>query len=151
MKSPILSSVAAIVLLSGCETIDSAASIGTGAGAAIGGLLGNQIADENKTLWTMAGLAAGSFVGREIGKLLDESEKESVAESTVQSAETGETKKWSKTETGNSGSAKVIKTVETEENKTCREIQQTVSLADGTTKQDSVTACKGEDGAWQVV
>lgn len=151
MRSQLTAAAFSILLVSGCETLDSAATLGTGAGAAIGGLIGSQMSDDNKGLWTLAGVAAGSFVGNKIGKYLDEREKESVAEATVQSAETGEVKEWSNSETGNSGKAEVVRTVQTSDDKTCREIQQTVSLADGGTQSETVTACKGADGAWQVV
>lgn len=133
------------ISLSACETIQTGEGIGTIAGGALGGLAGNQLAKENKGLWTLAGAAAGAFIGNQIGKYVDERDQPKVAEATVNAAESGTEQDWKSEETGASGTAKVVAV---DEVANCKEIEQTVSLADGTTASETVKACKDPDGVW---
>lgn len=68
MNSKILytAAAAALIGLSGCGTSPTNAQIGTGAGAVIGGVVGN--AAFGSTLGTVGGAAAGALIGNEVGK-----------------------------------------------------------------------------------
>lgn len=148
MIKKLVVSVACLSMLTACETLENAEGIGTAVGAVAGGIIGNQVADENKELWTLAGVAAGAFIGNQIGKYLDKQDEEKVAGATVSAAESGEPQTWKNADTGASGTASVVKDTSSDN---CKEIKQTVSTADGNTAEEVVKACKGADGAWTVV
>ena len=60
----------AALALGGCASNPTSAQIGTGAGAAVGGVAGNAIF--GGTLGTVGGAAAGALIGNEVGKNRDE-------------------------------------------------------------------------------
>lgn len=136
--------------LTACETIPTNEAIGAAIGGVGGGVLGNILPEKNKELWTLAGVAAGAFVGAKIAKYLNEQEQQQVASTTVSAAESGEPEVWKNEETGNSGSATVTETKTSPSGDTCKTIVQQVSLADGGSESQEVTACKNADGVWSV-
>jgi surface antigen len=142
-----VSLVAMALCLTGCKTIDVAGKEGALIGGAIGGVLANNVAKDNKALWTLAGVAAGAFVGDQISKYLNDQDKEKMADATVVAAETGTPQAWGDDSSQTSGSAKVVKT--TADN--CKEIEQSVNTSDAGVKTQTVKACKGDDGIWTVV
>ena len=142
-----------LACLVGCETIESMGTreaIGTTIGGIAGGVVGNRASGNNKVIWTAVGVAAGAFIGNQIGKYLDDRDKEQVAQATVVAADTGEPQEWSNPESGLSGQTKVVANKSGNADGECRDIEQSVTLADGSVKTDTVTACKGPDG-WAVV
>ncbi|MGF1607732.1 MAG: glycine zipper domain-containing protein [Rhodothalassiaceae bacterium] len=152
MKKAILA-VPALALCFGCETVEDRGTgevAGTAAGGAAGGLLGSAIADENKAVWTLLGVAAGAFVGNRVGRYLDEREKEQVAQSTVDAAQTGDLQTWRNPESGRSGRARVVDRSPQGYEGECREVEQTVILPDGEERADTVIACRRAEG-WVVV
>ena len=62
----IATSCTAALSLGACSSNPTNAQIGTGAGAAVGGLAGNAIF--GGTLGTVGGAAAGALIGNEVGK-----------------------------------------------------------------------------------
>ncbi len=66
----IAASCAAALTLGACSSNPTSAQIGTGAGAAVGGVAGNAIF--GGTLGTVGGAAAGALIGNEVGKNRDE-------------------------------------------------------------------------------
>lgn len=65
--------LAAALALGGCASNPSNAQIGTGVGAAAGGLAGNVIF--GGTLGTVGGAAAGALIGHEVGEDKDQREQ----------------------------------------------------------------------------
>ena len=64
--------------------------LGTGLGAAAGGLLGNQVGrGTGRVLATAAGAVVGGYVGNRIGKNLDEQDRKRLSDATLKTAETG--------------------------------------------------------------
>ncbi len=68
-----LTALTAALALGGCASNPTNAQIGTGVGAAAGGLAGNAIF--GSTLGTIGGAAAGALVGHEIGEDKDQRQR----------------------------------------------------------------------------
>lgn len=157
MKKIMMTGFLALALgLSACQTDSwgTKQTVGTGAGAVLGGLAGSQIGGGSGRLWaTGAGALLGALAGSEIGMSLDRADRMYMgdAQSKAYSAPIGEPIVWNNPESGNHGTY-----VATREgtNKTtgryCREYQQTVYVGG---KQESAygTACQQPDGSWEIV
>lgn len=63
----VLGGVAMAVSVAACDTNPTREQIGTGAGAAVGGIAGHVLTD-GSTLGTIGGAAAGGVVGNEMSK-----------------------------------------------------------------------------------
>lgn len=93
--------------LTGCETTRQ--DMGAVIGGVTGGLLGAQIGGgRGRTLAILGGVAAGALVGRELGRYLDEREQRQLADATHNTARTGSSSTWSNSQTGASGSTRVV-------------------------------------------
>lgn len=112
-------------------------------GAAVGGRGGAAVAS------ALIGAAAGGMIGAAIGAELDEQDRQEMERMTQASFETGAPRSYVSKRTGVRAKTRVVKTTKTAENKTCRTVQQEVTLKDGTTRTDTVSACKGDQG-WVV-
>ncbi len=157
MRKTVLTGLVAVALgLAGCTTDQwgTKQTLGTGAGAVAGGLLGSQVGGGSGRLWaTGAGVLLGALVGSEIGASLDKADRMYMqqAQHRAYSAPVGETIVWNNPESGNHGTY-----VATREGKSktsgsyCREYQQTIYVGG---KQESAygTACQQPDGSWEIV
>ena len=128
-------------------------TIGTGAGAVGGGLLGSQIGGGSGRLWsTGAGVLLGALIGSEIGSSLDRADQ-AYANKAMNSAHTapvGETVAWNNPETGNRGSYTPVRDGTSTTGRYCREYQQTV-IVGGKEQSAYGTACQQPDGSWEVI
>ena len=146
----------ATLVLVGCESSSgwgTKQTVGTGAGAVAGGLLGSQVGGGSGRLWaTGAGVLLGALVGSEIGQSLDRADKAYMqqAQQNAYSAPVGETIRWNNPESGNSGTYTVTKDGTSTAGRYCREYQQTVAVGG---KQQSAygTACQQPDGSLEIV
>src|ERR1035437_1411363 len=81
-------------------------TVGTGAGALIGGILGSKVGGGGGRLWaTGAGALLGAFAGRSIGKSLDQADI-AYHQQAVSQAETGplnKTVNWNNPDSGHRG------------------------------------------------
>lgn len=125
-------------------------TVGTGAGALAGGLLGSQIGGGSGRLWaTGAGALLGAFAGSSIGKSLDESDRMAHEQALAQ-AETGPMNQpvtWNNPN-GHSGSVTPIR--EGEQASTglpCRQFRQAIMI-EGQAQTEVSTACQNKDGTW---
>jgi len=105
MNRKILVSMIVAVTLStaGCNTTEGGMSkedIGTATGAIIGGLLGNKVGGKNRALVTALGVGIGAYVGKTIGHMLDEQDKQRLAQSTLKTMQTGQPQSWHNPDTG---------------------------------------------------
>jgi len=85
MKTKIIAlSLASVLALAACAQngdqnswgMGNKQTIGTGAGALVGGILGSKVGSGSGRLWaTGAGALLGAFAGSSIGKSLDESDR----------------------------------------------------------------------------
>lgn len=128
-------------------------TVGTGAGAVAGGLLGSQVGGGSGRLWaTGAGALLGALVGSEIGSSLDRADRmyANKAISRAHEAPIGETVTWNNPESGNRGSYTPVRDGTSTAGRYCREYQQTVYVG-GREEQAYGTACQQPDGSWEVV
>lgn len=156
MRNTVLVSVMALALiLTGCQTNNwgTKQTVGTGAGAVLGGLAGSQVGSGSGRLWaTGAGVLLGALVGSEVGASLDRADRMymSQAQERAHTAPIGETVKWNNPESGNSGTYTVKRDGTSTAGRYCREYQQTIVVGG---KQETAygTACQQPDGSWEIV
>lgn len=127
-------------------------TIGTGAGALVGGILGSKVGGGGGRLWaTGAGALLGAFAGSSIGKSLDESDK-LAHEKAMDQAETSPLNQpitWSNPN-GHSGSVTPIREGHQQgTDNPCREYKQTITI-DGKNQTAYGTACQNNDGTWTI-
>ncbi len=154
-KYTILSFLTALLLLTGCQTDSwgTKQTIGTGAGAVAGGLLGSQVGGGSGRLWaTGAGVLLGAFLGSEIGASLDTADRLQMQQAQRQAydAPLGDTITWNNPESGNSGSYTPVRDGQTASGNYCREYQQTI-IVGGQEEQAYGTACKQPNGSWEIM
>lgn len=140
-------------------------SLGTAIGGVLGGLLGNKSgSDSARKLGTIVGVAAGGLIGGQIGKLLNEKDKQQAGAATRKALDSGSPQTWENSSSGNSGTVQVVDASArppttpsgvgeqsgTAPARTCKTVKQTITLKDGSTFDEDVTACKGPNG-WETV
>ncbi len=126
---------------------------GTVLGAIGGGLLGSQIGGGKGTLIAVgAGTLLGAFLGKSVGESLDRADVNyaNQAQTKAHVAPVGQQISWSNPETGHSGTVTPRREGTDASGNTCREYQQTITVA-GKTEQAYGTACRQADGSWKVV
>jgi surface antigen len=94
--------VAASLPIAGCETMDgvSKEKFGAATGAIAGALIGKKVGGENEQLGTALGAVAGAYIGQTIGRMLDEQDRQRLAQSTYNTLQTGQPQSWHNPETG---------------------------------------------------
>lgn len=154
-------SFSALALLAACQQADGTpdpyvnkTNIGTVAGAALGGIAGHNIGGgSGQVAATIAGTLIGAGLGREIGASLDRADvayHNRTAQRALETAQPGKTLPWSNPESGNSGKITPSNYYQTAEGRYCREYSQTITV-NGRTERGYGTACRQEDGSWQIV
>lgn len=127
--------------------------MGAVGGAVVGGVLGSNIGGgKGQLIATGAGTLLGALVGSSIGASLDKADKmyASQAMNQAYSAPVGNTITWSNPESGNRGSYTPIREGRTNDNRVCRQYEQTI-VVDGRAETGVGTACQNADGTWQIV
>lgn len=156
MKNMVLMSLTvATLILAGCQTNQwgTKQTVGTGAGAVAGGLLGSQVGSGSGRLWaTGAGALIGALVGSEVGASLDRADRTymSQAQQRANNAPIGETVVWNNPESGHSGSVTPVRDGTSTSGSYCREYQQTIVVG-GEEQVGYGTACQQPDGSWEIV
>ncbi len=157
MRYTVLTAFAAMALvLTGCNTTQgwgSKQTVGTGAGAVAGGLLGSQVGSGSGRLWaTGAGVLLGALVGSEIGSSLDRADRMYMqnAQQRAHTAPIGETVNWNNPDSGNSGSYTVVRDGTSTAGRYCREYQQVITVG-GRQENAYGTACQQPDGSWEII
>jgi len=128
-------------------------TVGTGAGAVLGGLAGSQIGSGSGRLWaTGAGVLLGALVGSEIGSSLDAADRLQMeqAQGKAYAAPIGEPIAWNNPNSGNSGTIVAVRDGTSTSGRYCREYQQTITVG-GKQQSGYGTACQQPDGTWQIV
>ena len=97
----------------------------------------------------MLGATAGAVVGGAIGAQLDEQDRQEVARLRQAAFETGAAQRYNSPRTGARVAIRIVKT-ERVAQRVCRTASQDVTLKDGTSSSERVTACKGSQGSWVV-
>ena len=128
--------------------------VGTLLGAAVGGLVGSQIGGgTGNKIAIGAGVLAGGLIGNKIGRRLDCKDIEyhnTTAQSSLETQRTGMTQTWSNPDSGHSGTVTPTKTYYAVDGRPCRDFIQTISV-DGQMEEVRATACRQDDGTWQIV
>ena len=142
------------LVLAGCQDMGTKETIGTGIGAAAGGLAGSQFGHGKGGLaMTALGAVLGGVVGSSVGKSLDRQDQMMMSQTTQRTLETmpsGRTSTWRNPDSGASGTVVPQPAYTAGNGQTCREFQQTVTIG-GQSQQAYGTACRQSDGSWRVV
>ncbi len=128
-------------------------TVGTGAGAVVGGLLGSKVGGGSGQLWaTGAGALVGALLGSEIGSSLDRADKTYLAQanSAALDAPVGEQISWNNPQSGNYGYVTPTREGSDTSGRYCREYEQTIYVG-GRQETGIGTACQRSDGTWELV
>ena len=123
---------------------DAGQVIGGVAGAAAGSQVGG---GSGRTVAMIAGALIGSVVGERIGARMEEDDLRQTA-SALESNPTGDASEWVNPDTGNTFRVTPTGTWE-RDGRPCREFEFRVETERGTDLQER-TACRGDDGVWDV-
>ncbi|MDH5772502.1 MAG: RT0821/Lpp0805 family surface protein [Rhodospirillaceae bacterium] len=143
-------------LLGACANNESGSrKAGTIIGGVLGGIIGSKMGGGSGRAASIAlGAGLGAVLGDEIARRLTERDREMAQATLDDTLENGEPDKnsgWSNPESGNSGTAKAGETYEqAKTGADCRDFETTVFTDDGESTATG-TACRNEDGSWQVV
>ena len=154
MKNVVITTVLATTLLTGCAGTYNKATTGAALGAIAGTALAYGLAKDSgkKDLWLIAGAAAGGLVGNNIGAKLDERDRLLLGQTfqnTLENAPTNQAGSWNNPNTGNSGSVTPTATHLSANEQPCREFTTTVNIG-GQPQQGYGTACRQADGSWKI-
>jgi surface antigen len=134
----------------GIGNMSSGETIGTGAGAAGGGLIGYAIG--GSPAGVLIGMAAGGLIGNRLSNALEGDAQTAAAQAAGRAAEssTGETITWRKTgpffQTEAQGYATAVGPLFTDTSgRTCRDVRET-AITKGKETTDTVRLCKGPNG-----
>jgi surface antigen len=127
--------------------------VGTAAGAIGGAVAGYQFGKgSGKAAATVAGALLGGLLGSNLGASLDRADMQyydATANRALENGQTGQSFPWKNPQTGNYGSVTPSSYYE-KDGRYCREYTQTITVG-GKTQQGHGTACRQEDGSWQIV
>ncbi|MGB1547612.1 MAG: RT0821/Lpp0805 family surface protein [Alphaproteobacteria bacterium] len=143
------------LVLSACTTTNTGPkeTAGTFLGAGLGALAGSQVGKGRGKLVAVAlGTLIGAGLGNEVGKSLDRADQlymTRTSASAFESNRIGQTSHWHNPDSGNYGTVTPTRTYQSE-GRYCREFQQSVTIG-GNTEQAYGTACRQEDGSWEIV
>ena len=154
MKNIVIATVLATTLMSGCAGTYNKATTGAALGALTGTALAYGLGKDSskKNLWLIAGAAAGGLIGNNIGAKLDERDRLLLGETLQQTMEHGPTNSvgsWNNPDSGNSGTVTPTQTMMSANNQPCREFNTTVNIG-GELSQAYGTACRQADGSWKI-
>jgi len=127
---------------------------GTLLGAGAGALLGSHMGDGKGTLVAVAiGTLAGALIGQDIGRSLDEADRQAMeqnAQYALEHAPTNTSTPWRNPDSGNGGQITPVETYKAKSGAYCREYQQTIWVG-GKEQQAYGTACRQPDGSWEII
>jgi surface antigen len=140
--------------LTACEGMSEREFFGTILGGAAGAAVGAQVGDGQGQLAAVAaGAVIGALIGGDIGRQLDRADRqymENTAQTSLESDPAGTSREWSNPDSGNAGTITPSRTYKKDSGQYCREYQQTVTVG-GEEQQAYGTACRQDDGTWQIV
>lgn len=129
------------------------ADVGLGAGAVLGGVVGNQFGKGNgRILGTVAGAAIGGLLGHDIGRKLDQRDQmlaQRAEQDAFERGYTGRAVQWRNPDNGRHGEI-VPEQPYKRANRDCRDYTHKVFI-DGQPQAMRGTACRNPDGTWSSV
>ena len=124
--------------------------VGSIGGAALGGLLGNQIGKgSGNTLATIAGVAAGALAGGYVGRAMDPTDQACVGQ-TLEHAPSNQTVAWHNPDRDQSYWVTPTSGYQGQNGMPCRNYV-TQAVVNGQRQQSNGAACRDQNGAWQPV
>jgi hypothetical protein len=136
--------------LAGCET--SSPGIGGDLGAMVGEVVGDDLDPRMGRHVQRVATKTGQSVEEGIFAYLSTMDEAQMATATARTAETGRSQTWSGGSSGASGSTRPTRAASTStaSGDDCREIEQSVTLANGRQGTKRVRACKNAAGRWEI-
>jgi surface antigen len=129
----------------------SKSDIGTAAGVIGGGVIGSTIGSgAGQVAATIGGALLGGILGDAIGSNMDDNDRDTYDRASQNAMETGRSKSWKNSRSGNYGTIHPRKRYRNDEGQYCREYTQTITV-DGQKHSGHGTACREEDGTWRIV
>ena len=143
-----------IFFLNSCETNEDKKLFGQIIGAAVGGYVGSQFGSGiGNQITTALGVAVGAVIATKLVNILNEEDKDSFGNATIDSLENNpnnEKTQW-ESPTESNTSAEIIPLNSFEENgMPCRDFKQIV-VKNGKKHIENATACRDESGNWKIV
>jgi surface antigen len=154
-----------LIMLGGCQQGGNGFGsneqlLGALLGGAAGGAIGSQVATgDTRIATTLVGTLVGGYLGYEIASRLtreDQTQLGAATEEALGAPEAGEPVEWQNPESGNSGTVVAGDVYVRPASATkasplpCRDVEQTIVLADGTSETVTTTACQSESGTWEL-
>jgi surface antigen len=129
--------------------------VGTGLGALGGAVIGSSFGKGNgRVVGGVIGALLGAGLGSSIGASLDQVDltyNNRAAQDAFEHARSGNPVTWHNPDSGNSGSVTINRTYEDRSSgEYCREYTQKIKVG-GRTETGYGTACRQEDGDWEIV
>lgn len=152
----VISLLMAGALLGACANNESGSrQVGTVVGGVLGAILGSKLGEgSGRTVSIALGAGLGALLGNEVGRRLsklDHKMANANLNKTLESSESDEGSSWSNPKTGNTGTATAGEPYEQASNgRDCRDFETTVYTEDGEHIANG-TACRNDDGSWEVV
>ncbi|WP_407047970.1 glycine zipper 2TM domain-containing protein [Methyloraptor flagellatus] len=150
MKSNFAVVIGFAAVLAGCADAGPKQSLGTVTGALAGGLIGSQFGGgSGKVLAAGAGAALGALLGGDIGRNLDDRDRELAAQAEYDALEAGpagSARQW-RGPSGHTGSITPGPAYAVNQY-TCRDYTHTIYI-DGKPQTARGTACRQPDGTWR--
>ena len=123
---------------------------GTIIGGILGGAAGSQVGKgHGRTAATVVGAIAGGYIGGNIGRSMDDTDRLKVRHS-LENNRTNESSSWTNPDSGNGYTVTPTSNYQTDSGHYCREYTTDVVVG-GRREQAYGTACRQEDGSWNVV
>ena len=153
IRLPILL-ITTTLFLSGCAGLSKEQG-GQTLGSVLGAIAGYNLGKGHKDQGWAIGLGAlyGAAIGANIGRQLDEKDKELAGQafqSSLENNQVGKASSWSNPDTGHGGDTTPTRTYTADSGAPCREFTTTV-LIGGEEQQGYGTACRQADGSWKIV
>jgi surface antigen len=144
--------------LTACETTPNSKirkeHIGGIAGAVGGAWLGSNVGKGKGNIAAIAtGTLLGAYLGNQIGASLDRADlayHEQTSQNSLEKNPDGMAATWQNPNSGHAGSITPVRTYQTANNQYCREYRQVIQI-DGRAEEALGTACRQNDGSWQIV
>lgn len=150
MKRSITLCAVVLIFLSGCSRSEQGAFLGGSTGALIGSQFGS---GDGRVVGTAFGAIVGFYIGGRIGEEMDEQDKRRAQQTTyivLEKSRSGESRTWRNPDNGHHGYVTAKKAYKDSDDRYCREYTHKVTIG-GKTETAYGTACRQEDGAWEMV
>jgi surface antigen len=151
---------AVLFLVSGCangpvnpDQIGQKEADGQAVGSILGGTIGNFLPGggsvASQVIKSNAG-TIGTLIGGAIGAALDEEDRRKLDEATRRALNSGAAATFANERTGVRATVTPTAATRAADGKQCKTAKQDVVLANGKVLTETVKACKGADGGWEV-